>query len=326
MIHDVTPHPEKSHMAITGSLVPNITIFDADGRIDAAKTRWHMEWMLGKGVDGLFLTGSYGAGPLMSSEERVAIYRLAKQAAGGFRGKILLPHVGCIDTEHAVELARAAETIGVDAVGAVPPFYYKHTDDAVVEYYRALIEAVRIPVFAYNNPETSRYTFNLKTVRRLQALGLAGMKDSPLALGFISQVAYAAEEAKSGFQLIAGTSTGWLPLYYMGVRATIAGMNNWAPEIMTELVRATFAGEQDRARQAYLVMMDLSAKLHFADSTVASHMALYARGHDAGFPRRPMLLPPFQDPKYAEIRGWLEQGFAALGLRLETGDFSPKAS
>jgi dihydrodipicolinate synthase/N-acetylneuraminate lyase len=312
-------------MAITGSLVPNITIFDADGSLDAARTRWHMEWMLGKGVDGLFLTGSYGAGPLMSSEERVAVFRLAKEAAGKFQGKVLLPHVGCIDTAHAVELARAAEAIGVDAIGAVPPFYYKHTDDVIVEFYKALIEAVKLPVFAYNNPETSRYTFNLKTVKKLQALGLAGMKDSPLSLGFITQVAYAAEEARSGFQLIAGTSTGWLPLYYMGVRACIAGMNNWAPEIMTELVRATFAGEKDRARKAYLVMMDLSSKLHFTDSTIASHLALYARGYDAGFPRKPMLLPPFQDPKYAEIRAQLEQGFKELGLPFETGDFSPKA-
>ena len=104
------------------------------------------------------------------------------------------------------------------------------------------------------------------------------MKDSPLSLGFITQVVYGAAEAGIPFEFIAGTSTGWLPLYHMGVRAAIAGMNNWAPEIMTELVRATFAGEWDRARLAYLVMMSLSAKLHFAESTIASHMALYARG------------------------------------------------
>ena len=306
---------------IKGSLVPNITIFDDAGRIDAKKTRWHMEWMLSKGVDGLFLTGSYGAGPLMSHDERVSIFALAREVAAGFKGKVLLPHVGCIDTSGAVALAKEAERLGVDAVGAVPPFYYKHTDEAVIEYYKTIIAAVKIPVFAYNNPETSRYTFNLKTARTLMAAGLAGMKDSPLSLGFVSQLLYGAIEEKRDFQLIAGTSTGWLPLYYMGVRACIAGMNNWAPEIMTELVRATFAGEEDRARKCYLVMMSLSEKLHFTDSTIASHMALYARGYDAGHPRKPMLLPPFSDPKYAEIRGHLEKGFADLGLRFETGTF-----
>ena len=304
---------------IRGSLVPNITFFDADGGIDFVRTRWHMEWMFSKGVDGLFLTGSYGAGPLMSSEERLSIFRLAAQARAGFPGKILFPHVGSIDTRGAVELARGAEAIGVDAIGAVPPYYYKHTDEAVIAYYKAIIEAVKLPVFAYNNPETSRYTFNLATVRKLQGLGLAGMKDSPLSLGFITQIAYGAQEAASPFQFIAGTSNGWLPLCHMGVQAAIAGINNWAPEIMTELVRATFASDWDRARKAYLVMMKLSGKLHFTDSTIASHMALYARGFNGGFPRKPMQLPAFSDAKYRELTDVIAEGFAELGLPFETG-------
>ncbi|MGD9940367.1 MAG: dihydrodipicolinate synthase family protein [Clostridia bacterium] len=307
---------------IKGSLVPNITMFDKDGNIDAAKTAWHINWMFDKGVDGLFLTGSYGAGPLMSNEERIGIYEIAKKAASARKGKILLPHVGCIDTRSTVALAEAAEKIGVDAIGAVPPFYYKHSDDVVIQYYKDIIDAVKIPVFAYNNPETSRYTFNLKVVRTLMDYGLAGMKDSPLAIGFLSRVAYEAQEGNKNFQVIIGTSTGWLPLHYMGVQATIAGMNNWAPEIMTEMVRATFAGEEARARKAYLVMMDLSAKMHFADSTIASHMALYARGFDAGNPRKPMILPAFSDPRYREIQSWLENGFAELGLPLDRGNFT----
>ncbi|MEW6548761.1 MAG: dihydrodipicolinate synthase family protein [Spirochaetota bacterium] len=314
-------------MAIKGNLVPNITIFDEKGNIDEAKTLWHMKWMFSKGVDGLFLTGSYGAGPLMTNEERISIFRLAKKAASEFGGKILLPHVGCIDTKNTVALAKAAEEIGVDAVGAVPPFYYKHSDEVVVEYYKAIIDAVSIPVYAYNNPETSRYTFNLKTIQKLKDYGLAGMKDSPLAIGFVSQVAYLAQEAQARgakpFQVIIGTSTGWLPLHFMGVEAMIAGMNNWAPEITAEMVRATFAGEMDRARNAYLVMMDLSAKLHFTDSTIASHMALYARGFDAGFPRKPMLLPPFSDPKYGEIRGMIGDALSKLGLPFENESHVP---
>jgi dihydrodipicolinate synthase/N-acetylneuraminate lyase len=307
---------------IKGSLVPNITIFDKQGKIDFEKTSWHMNWMFEKGVDGLFLTGSYGAGPLMTNEERLELIRAAKEVAAKHGNKIILPHAGCIDTVHTVELARAVDRLGVDAIGVVPPFYYKHTDDIIIAYYKEIIDTVKTPVFAYNNPETSRYTFNLKTIRALRDYGLAGMKDSPLSIGFLSRVAYEAQELGKDFQVIAGTSTGWLPLYYMGIRATIAGMNNWAPEIMTEMVRATFAGETEKARKAYLVMMDLSAKLHFTDSTIASHMALYARGFDAGYPRKPMLLPPFGDSKYQEIRAWLEAGFAELELPFTAGDFA----
>lgn len=304
---------------ITGSLVPNITLFDASGQLDLERTGWHMRWMFRHGVDGLFLTGSYGAGPLMSVDERIAVFETARSVVDEFDGRTLIAHVGCIDTDSTVRLAKAAERIGVDAVGAVPPFYYKHAEPLIIDFYRELVESTSLPVFAYNNPATSRFSFTMGTVRKLQELGLAGMKDSPLSVGFVSRVYYEAKLAGLDFQMILGTSTGWLPFYDMGIRAMIGGMNNWAPEVMTELVRATNAGERGRAELAYVVMLDLSAKMHFTDSTIASQMALYARGFDGGYARRPMQIPPQSDAKYAEIRGWLDEGFERLDLTLETG-------
>lgn len=90
-----------------------------------------MRWMFARGVDGLFVTGSYSSGPMISVDERVEIFKAAKEIASEFEGKILIPHVGCIDTESTVRLAQAAEKIGVDAIAAVPPFYYKNTEDWV---------------------------------------------------------------------------------------------------------------------------------------------------------------------------------------------------
>jgi dihydrodipicolinate synthase/N-acetylneuraminate lyase len=307
---------------ITGSLVPNITFFDKNGVLDMQKTRWHMGWMFEHGVDGLFLTGSYGAGPMMTNDERVQVFKAAKDVAGKFKGKVLIPHVGCVDTKNTVELAKAAEAIGVDAIASVPPFYYKHSEDLILQFYKDIIDAVKIPVYAYNNPETSRFSFSLNTVRKLEDLGLAGLKDSPVEVGFLSSVFYDVKHSGKKFEVILGTSKGWLPYYYMGCRAMIAGMNNYAPEIMTELTKATLEGNVERSEEAYLVMMDISAKLHFTDSTIASHMALYARGFDAGFPRKPMMLPAFDSPKYAEIRTVLQNGFDSLGLPMTTGDYS----
>jgi dihydrodipicolinate synthase/N-acetylneuraminate lyase len=179
---------------------------------------------------------------------------------------------------------------------------------------------VRIPVYAYNNPETSRFSFTLNTVRKLQDLGLAGMKDSTVEVGLVSQAFYETRLKGKTFQVILGTSKGWLPYYQMGVRAMIAGMNNWAPEIITYLVRATFEGRQAEAEKAYLVMMDLNAKLHFTDSTIASQMSLYARGYNGGYARLPMALPPFDHPKYKELREVIRRGFDELGLVMEMGD------
>ena len=304
---------------ISGSLVPNITIFDSEGNIDLEKTKWHMGWMFDRGLDGLFLTGSYGSGPLMSVDERVEIFQAAKEVAADYAGKILIAHVGCIDTASTVALVKAAEAIGVDAVSAVPPFYYKYEESLVLRFYQDIMDDTNLPVFAYNNPATSRFSFSFDTVNNLQAMGLAGMKDSPLNVGFVSRVFYDAKVNRKDFQLILGTSKGWLPFYQMGIRAMIAGMNNWAPEIMTALTKATTDGDAEKSERFYLAMMDLSAKMHFTNSTIASLMGLYARGYDAGLPRKPMQLPPFDDPKFQEIKRWLREGFEALGMTLQTG-------
>lgn len=305
---------------IKGSLVPNITIFDQDDKLDIDKTKWHIGWMLDRGLDGLFLTGSYGSGPLMSVAERSEVFRAAKEVTSNYEAKTLIAHVGSIDTKSTIALARAAEEIGMDAVSAVPPYYYKHSEPLVLQFYQDLLDSTDLPVFAYNNPATSRFSFSLETVRALQQMGLAGMKDSPLSVGFVSRVFYEAKSKGLDFQLILGTSTGWLPYHYMGVQAMIAGMNNWAPEIMTALTEATFKGETTASERYYLGMMDLSAKMHFTDSTIASLMGLYARGHDAGFPRKPMQLPPFDDPMYDQIRQWLEGGFDRLNIPLGMGE------
>jgi dihydrodipicolinate synthase/N-acetylneuraminate lyase len=145
------------------------------------------------------------------------------------------------------------------------------------------------------------------------------MKDSPLEVGFVSQVFYDVKLHQKNFQVILGTSKGWLPFYYMGVRAMIAGMNNWAPEIITALVEATQQGNQEHSEKLYMLMMDLSAKMHFTDSTIVSLMGLYARGYDAGFPRKPMQLPAFDSPRYQEMRQSLEDAFAEASLHLDVG-------
>lgn len=304
---------------IKGSIVPNITFFDLEGKLDIEKTKWHMRWMFAKGLDGLFLTGSYGSGPLMSNEERIEVYKGGKEVVSDLRGKFLIAHVGCIETKSTLELARAADDIGVDAISAVPPFYYKHSEDVVIQFFQEIMEAVNTPVYAYNNPSTSRFTFAPQTVYKLQEFGLAGMKDSVLDVGFVSTIFYDAKVNQKDFQIILGTTKGWLPYFYMGIDTFISGMNNWAPEVITAMLQSTFDGDIKKSEKLYLGMLDLSKKMHFTDSTIASHMGLYARGFNAGYPRKPMYLPPFDDPKYREIREFLQKGFAQLDLEFETG-------
>jgi dihydrodipicolinate synthase/N-acetylneuraminate lyase len=295
-----------------GIITPNITFFREDNAINHDLCEWHIRWMFDNGVNGLFLTGSYGGGPLMTNDERISIYRLAKRVAGDYPDRFLIAHVGCADTPSTVALAKAAEEIGVTAIGAVPPFYYTYTEDSVVEYYKAICDAVSLPVFAYNNPFTTKTTMNLKMIRRMRENGLMGVKDSSMNVAFITNVFYDAKINGEGFKTIIGTSTGWLPFFYMGIDTMIAGMCNYAPEIIKAMYDFTVSNDIVRAEKAYRIMMGYSAKAKFTDSTIASHMILKARGFEAGYTRKPMTLPPYDDPKYAGLKKEFEDAYNAV--------------
>lgn len=297
---------------IMGTLVPNITFFTKDNKLDKELCSWHMNWMLDKGVNGLFVTGSYGAGPLMTNQERIEVFKLAREAADSHPGSFVIAHVGCADTNSTVELARAAEELGCDAAGAVPPFYYSYTEDKVIGFYKAMVDAVKIPVFAYNNPTTTKVSMTPEMIMKLQAVGVKGIKDSSMSAYLLTRVFYDAKLNNKDFKTIIGTSTGWLPFSLMGIDTMIAGMCNYAPEIVSKLHECTSTGDIEKAEKVYLLMMNYLAKCRFTDSTIVSHMVLKARGFDCGSPRLPMTLPAFDDPKYAQLAQEFNDAIATL--------------
>lgn len=301
---------------IKGSLVPNITFFNEDNTLNLDLCEWHMRWMFDNGVHGLFLTGSYGAGPLMTNEERIEIFKLAKKVQKDYPDKFLIAHVGCADTASTVALAKAADAIGVDAIGAVPPFYYSYEKERVIEYYKAICDAVKTPVYAYNNPTTTKTTMDLNMIRKMQANGLKGVKDSSMNVMFITSVFYDAKVNNKDFQTIIGTSTGWLPFSLMGIDTMIAGMCNYAPEIINAVYNYTIegikTGDLSKAEKAYTIMIEYSKKTKFVDSTIVSHMILRARGFDCGCARAPMVIPAADDPKYAQLKAEFEEAYAQI--------------
>ena len=92
----------------------------------------------------------------------------------------------------------------------------------------------------------------------------------------------------------------------------IAGMSNYAPEIIHRMYEYTVKGEMEKAEKAYRIMMDYSAKCKFDDSTIACHMILKARGFECGHLRKPMSIPEDNDPKYAQLKKEFDEAWAAI--------------
>ena len=139
---------------IRGVLLPVITPFDEKVRIDEEIMRELVDFHIGAGVHGLFVLGSTGQGPAMSTEERKTTAAVAINQAKG-RVPVVI-HVGTADTQSTVELAEHAAENKASAVAIVPPYYYSdHSEYEIVAHYKAVAKAVPLPIFIYENPKYS---------------------------------------------------------------------------------------------------------------------------------------------------------------------------
>ncbi|MDP4087165.1 MAG: dihydrodipicolinate synthase family protein [Bacillota bacterium] len=276
---------------ITGVLSPCITIFKENNEIDEAATFNLWVDLFKNKVDGLFISGSYGLGPLMTKEERITLFKIAVRAKELFPERSIIAHVGAPDTETAVYLAKEAEKMGFDAVAAVPPWYNKYNEDQIFDYFKAIIESVSIPTYAYNNPKTSGYMFTLKFVNKLQEVGLKGLKDASVDFKFLSAIYYDTKVKNKDFHIILGTENCWLAWNQMGADTIIGGMTNYVPDVDFKVKEIFNTDNLDAKVEAYTLLSQFRSKVLFTDSTICSHLALKAQGKYAGYTRAPLSIP-----------------------------------
>ena len=163
---------DQSGMA--GVYTALFTPFTPDDRVNAEMVERMVEYGLANGIRGFYLTGGTGEGLLLSKDERKLVYRTAAKAAKG-RAK-LIAHVGCVNTNDAVELARAAADAGCDWVSSVPPVYYGQKPADVYNHYKLISESTDLPFMIYAvggvvNPEKDARFFDLKNVKGMKYTG-----------------------------------------------------------------------------------------------------------------------------------------------------------
>lgn len=287
----------------TGVIPPVITAFDKDGNFDESAQREIIEFLTPK-VQGFYPVGSYGSGPLMTVAER---QKVAEVVVDQVTGRVpVIVHVGAINTFQAVELAKHAQSIGADAVGAIPPYYYRYPQKDLLDYFRALIQAVDIPVLAYNNPGLSNNPLTPEMVKTLADEGLAGIKDSSFDL--ITFCKFLEVVDNPGFIHIVGTEAIAAACIHAGAQAIISGLANVWPERMAELWSALESNDGRAAGEAQIRVLKARGILKFAPTVVVCYDVLKMRGINAGYPRRPY--SPLDEATKETIRA----AFAKEGL------------
>jgi dihydrodipicolinate synthase/N-acetylneuraminate lyase len=259
-----------------------ITPMTREGALNESAFRQVMEFNIQAGVQGFWVAGGTGESVLLEDEEN---RRIAEIAADQSQGRIVnIMHVGAPTTLRAARLAEHAAKVGVEAICCVPPFFYRQSDEAVVEHYRVVAAAANLPFFVYNLPQSTNVEITPELMAKIQEKvpQLAGLKHSAPYMGYVRNF------AQMGLACLIGNCRLMLPALTIGATGCVDGPPNLAPERWVALWRAYQAGDLAKAQAAQehaSQVADLAPPFKFHATAKA---VLSARlGIDCGEPRQP---------------------------------------
>ncbi len=232
---------------VEGVIVPLVTPFDDAGELDVAAVKSLVNYLIERGVHGLFPAGTTGEGSLLTMHERQCLGEAVVNAAAG-RVPVII-HAGATTTRATQELVHHAQAIGAQAAAIIPPFFYRHRDEALLTHYVTVAKsAPDFPLYLYNFPAVSNntLTFDLVMAIRAQAPNVIGMKDSSGSLELLTQLRAV---TNGEFNTANGGDGQILMAQVMGFDACVSGHANVAPELFVTLYKTAHAGAIAEARE-----------------------------------------------------------------------------
>ena len=273
---------EFSLKEIKGVLPALVTCFDEAGEFDESRQRAVVRFLLSKGVDGFYLTGSTGESFMMTPDERKRVVEVVMDEVKGAVPVIV--HVGAISTKLSIELAVQAEAAGADAISSVPPIYWKYSNDDIYGYYKDVAGAVSIPMVIYNVPLAGLVGYDL--IKRLATIdGVEGVKYTASTHFEIMRLK---EEVGKDFVIYSGADEMAMSGLAFGADGIIGSFYNMIPELFIKLYAAIKAGDfaaaKEFQRQANAVIFYSLDHNYFS----VMKRSLSWIGVDAGFCRKPI--------------------------------------
>ena len=222
----------------------------------------------------------------MRPEQRKRAAEIAVRVLAG-RAQLTV-FVGALDTDTAVELARHAERAGAGAISCVQPIYYRQVDEAIYRHYKALLDAVDIPVYAYDSPVYAGNSLSIPVLKRLAEAGLAGAISGAASLGTEHLWLLRREIVQPGFDIWSIRDGLALEAMMAGAAGFESGVANFYPELMVKLYDTIAAKDYEQAvilQGQALQLRDISHRLGKNIPTL--HALIGMRGLETGVPRRP---------------------------------------
>lgn len=244
-------------MKFTGCGTALVTPFNSDLSLDEATLRKLVRRQIDAGIDFLVPCGTTGESPTLEHDEHLRVIEICLEES---RGKVpVLGGAGGYNTHHVVEMAKEVEHLGADGILSVTPYYNKPTQEGLYEHYRAISEAVSIPIILYSVPPRTNVNIEPATVERLAKLpNIAGIKE---ASGSLAQVASIAMRVAEDFVILSGDDSVTLPVISLGGKGIISVISNEIPAEMTELARKALNGDfsgAQKIQRKYQALMEVN--------------------------------------------------------------------
>ena len=267
-----------------GSFTALVTPFK-NGSVDEKAFRELVDWQIAEGTKGLVPVGTTGESPTLSHEEHRNVVEWCVDQA---RGRVpVVAGAGSNSTKEAIDLAQHAEKAGADAVLVVTPYYNKPTQEGLYQHFKAIDDAIGIPIIIYNIPPRSVIDMSVETMKRLWELkNIAGVKDATANVVRVSQ-----QRAAMGpdFNQLSGEDATALGFMAHGGHGCISVTSNVAPRLCAEFQVSCLKGDYASALKVQDKLMPLHTALFIETNPAPAKYALSLLGKCAETVRLPMV-------------------------------------
>lgn len=289
---------------IVGSIVALVTPMHEDGSVDYDALRRLIDWHIAEGTDCIGVVGTTGESPTVTYEEHHEVIRVAVEHA---KGRVpIMAGAGSNSTREAIAFGAYAKKVGADCTLQVVPYYNKPTQEGMYQHFKAIAEAVDIPVVLYNVPGRTVADMSVETALRLaQVPGIVGIKE---ATGSIERACWLVKQAPKSFSIYSGDDPTAVALMLVGGHGNVSVTANVAPKAMHELCMAAVRGDAKRAAEIHLQLMPLHKQLFCEPNPIPVKWAMSRMGLCGPALRLP--LTPLSEAGQASV----EQALRESGL------------
>ena len=260
-----------------------VTPFNKDG-VNFEEFRKLVEYQISEGIDAIIVCGTTGESATMSNDEKKELIKFTVETVNS--RVPVIAGTGSNNTKSAIEMSKYAESVGVDALLVVTPYYNKATQAGLIAHYKAIAESVKIPIIVYSVP--SRTGVNIAPETCLELSKISNIVAIKEASGNLSQIASIAHLCGENLHIYSGNDDQTLPVLSLGGLGVISVLSNIAPKQTSQMVHNFLNGNIEEARKYQLQCIPLISALFSEVNPIPVKESLNILGYNFGIPRLPL--------------------------------------